>query len=97
MRILEGANVGYVMGETEGPAKGNSEHGTGASLSQSLQERAFTCSLDNKTHKNNLLIRKTCPCKEYPLKPLFYLVKLGYAGVYLFFLLCSKTEIVGTR
>ena len=23
---------------------------------------------------------------EYPLKPLFYIVKLGYAGVYLFFL-----------
>ena len=27
-------------------------------------------------------IRKTCPCKEYPLKPHFYIVKLGYAGVY---------------
>ena len=31
-------------------------------------------------------IRKTCPCKEYPLKPHFYIVKLGFAGVYLFFL-----------
>ena len=31
-------------------------------------------------------IRKTCPCNEYPLKPHFYIVKLGYAGVYLFFL-----------
>ena len=29
---------------------------------------------------------KTCPCKVYPLKPHFYIVKLGYAGVYLFFL-----------
>ena len=28
-------------------------------------------------------IRKTCPCNEYPLKPHFYMVKLGYAGVYL--------------
>ena len=34
----------------------------------------------------SLLIRKTCPCNEYPLKPHFYIVKLGYAGVYLFFL-----------
>ena len=31
-------------------------------------------------------IRKTCPCKVYPLKLHFYIVKLGYAGVYLFFL-----------
>ena len=31
-------------------------------------------------------IRTTCPCNEYPLKPHFYRVKLGYAGVYLFFL-----------
>ena len=33
-----------------------------------------------------LLIRKTCPCNEYPLKPHVYIAKLGYAGVYLFFL-----------
>ena len=32
------------------------------------------------------IIRKTCPCKVYSLKPHFYIVKLGYAGVYLFFL-----------
>ena len=31
-------------------------------------------------------IRKTCPCNEYPLKPHFYIVKLGFAGVNLFFL-----------
>ena len=29
-------------------------------------------------------IRKTCPCKVYPLKPHVYIVKLGYAWVYLF-------------
>ena len=34
-----------------------------------------------------LYIRKTCPCNVYPLKPHFYIAKLGYAGVYLFFLL----------
>ena len=31
-------------------------------------------------------IRKTCPCNEYSLKPHFYIAKLGFAGVYLFFL-----------
>ena len=32
------------------------------------------------------LITKTCPCNVYPLEPYFYIVKLGFAGVYLFFL-----------
>ena len=32
------------------------------------------------------VIRITCPCNVYPLIPHFYIVKLGYAGVYLFFL-----------
>ena len=31
-------------------------------------------------------IRKTCPCNEYPLIPHFYVAKLGYDGIYLFFL-----------
>ena len=31
-------------------------------------------------------IRKTCPCNVYPPEPHFYIAKLGYAGVYLFFL-----------
>ena len=30
--------------------------------------------------------RKTCPCNEYPPEPHFYIAKLGYAGVCLFFL-----------
>ena len=40
----------------------------------------YTCTL------GDINIRKTCPCNEYPLKTHFYIVKLGYAGVYLFFL-----------
>ena len=31
-------------------------------------------------------IRITFPCHIYPLLPHFYIAKLGYAGVYLFFL-----------
>ena len=33
-----------------------------------------------------LPIRKTCPCNVYPLEHHFYIAKLGFAGVYLFFL-----------
>ena len=38
------------------------------------------------TKHMHFCIRKTCPCSEYPRKPHFYIVKLRYAGVYLFFL-----------
>ena len=45
---------------------------------------------DLKTNTGNdfayLFTRKTCPCTEYSLKPHFYVVKLRFAGVYLFFL-----------
>ena len=32
-------------------------------------------------------IRKTCPCNVYSLIPHIYIAKLGYRGVYLFFLI----------
>ena len=32
-------------------------------------------------------ITKTCPRDVYPLKPHFYIEKLGFEGVYLFFLM----------
>ena len=31
-------------------------------------------------------IRLTCPCNVYPLTPHFYIVKLGFTGVYIIFL-----------
>ena len=31
-------------------------------------------------------IMKTCPCNEDPLTPHFYIVKLGFARVFIFFL-----------
>ena len=31
-------------------------------------------------------IMQTSPCNEYPLTPHFYIVKLGFTGVYLIFL-----------
>ena len=36
--------------------------------------------------KGQIFHHEKCPCNVYPLEPHFYIVKLGYAGVYLFFL-----------
>ena len=36
--------------------------------------------------ENGRSIMKTCPYNVYPLEPHYYIAKLGYAGVYLFFL-----------
>ena len=43
------------------------------------------------------IIRKTCPCNEYPFIPYFRIVKLGYAGVYLFFLFLLQIQISSER
>ena len=42
--------------------------------------------VQSKSNCPTLYITKTCPCKVYPLEPHFYIVKMGYAGVHLFFL-----------
>ena len=43
-------------------------------------------SAHNMIKSNAQYITKTCPCNVYPLEPHFYIAKLGYARVYLFFL-----------
>ena len=40
-------------------------------------------------------IRITCLCNKYPRKPHFYIVKLGFAGVYLFFLFLIQNIYCG--
>ena len=69
------------------------EGGGGGGWGENLANTEFSIKLILKTftHASSdihvlVLIRKTCPCNEYPLKPHFYIVKLGYAGVNLFFL-----------
>ena len=42
-------------------------------------------------------IKKTCPCNVYPLEPHFYMEKLGFAGVYLFFLFLLQNMDCGTH
>ena len=44
-----------------------------------------------------LSIILTCPCNDDPLTPNFHVGKLGFIGLYIIFLLFSKTYIVGTR
>ena len=46
----------------------------------------YTSDFDIKCFKySKLNITKTCPCNVYPLESHFYIVKLGYARVYIFF------------
>ena len=42
------------------------------------------------TCKQNLLIMKTCLYNFDPLKPHFYIVKLGFTGVYIIFLISAQ-------
>ena len=41
--------------------------------------------------------RITCPCNEYPLTPHFYIVKMGFTGVYIFFLFLLQNIDYGYR
>ena len=61
----------------------NTEHLTAAmnSSAHGIQVSVFM-----SQHFSGQTIMKTGPCHEYPLKPHFYTAKLGYAGVFLFFL-----------
>ena len=42
------------------------------------------------THKNVPYITKTCLTNFDPLKPHFYIVKLGFTGVYIIFLISAQ-------
>ena len=44
-----------------------------------------------------IVIAKTCLYNFDPLKPHFYIVKLGFTGVYIIFLISAQKQIVGTR
>ena len=48
-------------------------------------EAVYAVSIEDVNRKVTTYIRKTCPYNVYPLEPRFYIAKLGYGGVYLFF------------
>ena len=39
------------------------------------------------------IITKTSPCNEHPLTPHFYIVKLGFTGVYFFLMFAPKHRL----
>ena len=39
------------------------------------------------------LVRITCPCDIYPLTPHFYIVKLGFTGVFIFLIFALKHRL----
>ena len=47
---------------------------------------ALKCSNNNQSKS----ITKTCPYNFYPLKPHFYILKLGFTGVYIIALICAQ-------
>ena len=48
--------------------------------------------ITTSVNSSSLYIMKTCPCNVYPLEPHVYIVKLGCAGVYPFFLLAHLSR-----
>ena len=68
---------GHMIITRRSVANGNSIEIKGLEVSSS-----YPTGIRSKTH----YITETCPCKVYPLKPHFYIEKLGYAGLYLSFL-----------
>ena len=64
-------------------------------FSQSSKRKAMTRNQYNEKQRPALEttmgnIRITCPCNEQPLTPHFYIEKVGFTRVYMFFLFCSK-------
>ena len=46
----------------------------------------FYGSKDDNSSMKNCVIMQTSPCNEYPFTPHFYIVKVGFTGVYIIFL-----------
>ena len=51
-----------------------------------LEVCTCTCRSFEKLKQKLTSIRITCPCNEHPLIPHFYIEKLGFTRVYIFFL-----------
>ena len=46
----------------------------------------------NNWEKIRKIIMQTCPCNEDPLTPHFYIVKLGFTGVYIIFFIFALKD-----
>ena len=54
---------------------------------------SWNCPNTDETAKVQLTITKTYLYNFHPLKPLFYIVKLGFTGVYIIFLISAQKHI----
>ena len=66
----------------------------GLSLIATPANTDSTISLAFQVGETHAFITRTCPCNVYSLNPHFYVRKLGFAGVYLFF---SSPEPSGSQ
>ena len=57
----------------------------------------FWARIPLETENSSLLITKTYLYNFDPLKPHFYIVKLGFTGVYIIFLISAQNIDCGTR
>ena len=63
-----------------------------------IGKAAFRCLPNNyftfrHDSRRSLHITKTSPCNENPLTPHFYIVKLGFTGVYIFLIFAPKHRL----
>ena len=74
---------GYTL---ESPHQSASSKNPQPMFSSLIEENVQQCTPQSQACYPDVPIIKTSPCNVYPLKPQFYITKLGYARVYLFFL-----------
>ena len=65
--------------------------GVGVSYRISYSVASYCVSFSGLNTSIGEHITKTSPCNEHPLKPHFYIVKVGFTGVFIFSYFCSKT------
>ena len=75
----------------------NSETQQQKFIATSVAQKSRPQSQGFKAPKAPVNIKKTCLYNFDPLKPHFYIVKLVFTGVYLFFLFLLKNIVCGTR
>ena len=83
LRVCVGSILAFYQIRDENRAKLKISYSCGHRVSKSAR---YDATLNN-------YIAKTCLCNEYPLKPHFYIEKLGYAGIYFFSYFAPKHRL----
>ena len=64
----------------------------GKALQMNTHNISFQKEIEKYQHFSVVTIMKTCLYNYDPLKPHFYIVKLGFTGVYIIFLISAQTH-----